>query len=44
MELDVEDFLKRADEMVENCKIENPHENTGAIFGTILGRASKRKR
>ena len=39
MQLDVEDFLKRASEMVENCKIENPHENNGAILGTILGTA-----
>ncbi len=39
MQLDVEDFLKRASEMVENCKIENPNENYGAILGTILGTA-----
>ena len=37
MDLDVEDFLKRASEMVKACKIENPHENAGAILGTILG-------
>ncbi|CAN5212448.1 hypothetical protein BH10ACI1_BH10ACI1_15740 [soil metagenome] len=37
MGLDVEDFLKRASEMVEACKIENPSENAGAILGIILG-------
>jgi transaldolase/glucose-6-phosphate isomerase len=37
MGLDVEDFLKRASEMVEACKNENPAENAGAILGTILG-------
>lgn len=37
MGLDVEDFLKRAKEMTAACKNENPHENTGAILGTILG-------
>ncbi len=37
MNLDVEDFLKRAAEMVATCKNENPAENPGAILGTILG-------
>ncbi len=37
MNLDVEDFLKRAQTMVEACRIENPQENPGAVLGTILG-------
>ena len=37
MDLDVEDFLKKADEMVSACKNENPGENAGAILGMILG-------
>jgi transaldolase / glucose-6-phosphate isomerase len=37
MSLDVEDFLKRANEMVAACKISNLTENPGAILGTILG-------
>ncbi len=37
MNLDVEDFLRRAEEMVEACRNENPHENPGAILGIILG-------
>ncbi len=37
MGLDVEEFLKRAAEMVAACKIESPTENPGAILGTILG-------
>jgi len=37
MQLDVEDFLKRANEMVAHCKNENPLENDGAILGIILG-------
>jgi transaldolase/glucose-6-phosphate isomerase len=37
MDLDVEDFLTRAQEMVEACKNENPAENAGAVLGTILG-------
>lgn len=37
MNLDVEDFLKRASEMVEACKAENPSENPGALLGMILG-------
>ena len=37
MGLDTEDFLKRAREMVEACRAENPSENAGAILGTILG-------
>ncbi len=37
MGLDVEEFLKRALEMVTACKNPNPHENDGAILGTILG-------
>lgn len=37
MNLDVEDFLNRAAEMVEACKIEEPQENPGAILGIILG-------
>ncbi len=37
MNLDVEEFLRRAQEMVEACKLENPQENPGAVLGTILG-------
>ena len=37
MDLDVEEFLKRAAEMVAACKNEIPSENAGAILGTILG-------
>jgi len=37
MNLDVEDFLRRAQEMVEACRNENPPENPGAILGNILG-------
>ena len=37
MDLDVEDFLHRANEMVAACKNENPNENPGAILGGILG-------
>ncbi len=37
MNLDIEEFLKRAQTMVEACKIENPQENAGVVLGTILG-------
>ncbi len=37
MGLDIEDFLNRASEMVEACKIEDAQENAGAILGIILG-------
>ena len=37
MNLDIEDFLKRAQTMVEVCRIEIPQENPGAVLGTILG-------
>ena len=37
MGLDVEEFLKRAAEMVSACKTDDPTENPGAILGTILG-------
>jgi transaldolase/glucose-6-phosphate isomerase len=37
MNLDVEDFLRRAQEMVEACKSNVTNENPGAILGTILG-------
>lgn len=37
MGLDVEEFLKRAEDMVAACKNENSTENPGAILGTILG-------
>lgn len=37
MNLDVEEFLLRAREMVEACRAENPRENPGAILGMILG-------
>src|SRR5690606_33966395 len=37
MGLDAEDFLRRANVMVEACKKENPSENPGALLGTILG-------
>ena len=44
MNLNVEDFLRRAAEMVTACKIENPSENPGAILGTILGICQTRGR
>ncbi|MGI9034871.1 MAG: bifunctional transaldolase/phosoglucose isomerase [Pyrinomonadaceae bacterium] len=37
MQLDIEEFLKRAMEMVRACKSHQPQENPGAILGTILG-------
>jgi transaldolase/glucose-6-phosphate isomerase len=37
MGLDVEDFLKRASEMVAACRNSDPAENAGAGLGTILG-------
>ena len=37
MNLDVEEFLKRALEMVRACQSDVPQENPGAILGTILG-------
>ena len=37
MGLDVEEFLRRAQEMVDACKSDSPNENPGAILGTILG-------
>ncbi|HLM02824.1 MAG TPA: bifunctional transaldolase/phosoglucose isomerase [Pyrinomonadaceae bacterium] len=37
MGLDCADFLKKASEMVEACRNENPGENPGATLGTILG-------
>ncbi len=37
MDLDVEEFLKRAAEMVAACKNDVPNENPGAVLGTILG-------
>ena len=37
MNLDVEDFLRRAHEMVKACRAENPAQNAGAILGIILG-------
>jgi glucose-6-phosphate isomerase len=37
MNLNVEEFLRRAQKMVEACKNENPAKNPGAILGTILG-------
>ncbi len=37
MGLDVEQFLRRANEMVEACKNAAPNENPGALLGTILG-------
>ncbi|HEX8736340.1 MAG TPA: bifunctional transaldolase/phosoglucose isomerase [Pyrinomonadaceae bacterium] len=37
MGLDIEDFLRRANEMIEACRNENPQNNPGAILGTILG-------
>lgn len=44
MQIDVENFLKRASEMVENCKNEKVEENAGAILGTILGVCYENKR
>jgi hypothetical protein len=37
MNLNVEEFLRRAQEMVDACRNENPAGNPGAILGTILG-------
>ncbi len=37
MGLDIKDFLNRAAEMAEACKIEDPRKNDGAILGIILG-------
>ncbi len=37
MGLDVEQFLKNAQEMVEACKNKNVKENPGAVLGIILG-------
>lgn len=35
--LDVEEFLRRAEEMVEACKTKNLQKNPGALLGIILG-------
>ncbi len=37
MGIDVEEFLRRTDEMIAACKNDYPAENPGAILGTILG-------
>ncbi len=37
MGLDVEQLLRRANEMVAACKITDPSDNPGALLGTILG-------
>ncbi len=37
MNLDIEQFLKNAMEMVRACRTPDPAENPGAILGTILG-------
>ena len=37
MNLDTEEFLRNAGEMVEACRTENPSENPGAVLGIILG-------
>ncbi len=44
MGLDVEDFLKRANEMVEACKNNDSAENPGAVLGIILGICNKNGR
>ncbi len=44
MGLDVEDFLKRANEMVEACRNEDAAENPGAVLGIILGVCNKNGR
>lgn len=44
MGLDMEDFLLRANEMVEVCKSSVPEENPGVILGTILGLAHEQGR
>ncbi len=44
MGLDVEEFLKNAQEMVEACKTTNPAENPGAVLGIILGVCNKNGR
>ncbi|HEX8637345.1 MAG TPA: hypothetical protein VF692_04735, partial [Pyrinomonadaceae bacterium] len=37
MNLNVEDFLRRAQEMAAACRTENPGANDGAVLGMILG-------
>jgi len=37
MGIDVEEFLRRTNEMVAACKNDDPIDNPGAILGTILG-------
>ena len=37
MNLNIEEFLQNAQEMVESCRRDNLDENPGAILGTILG-------
>lgn len=44
MQLDVEDFLKRAEVMISACKNEKPSENPGVILGAILGAAHEKGR
>lgn len=44
MNLDVENFLTNAQEMVEACRNENPAENAGAILGIILGVCNRNER
>lgn len=44
MNLDVGDFLEKAQEMVEACKSNVPNENPGALLGAILGVCHKHKK
>lgn len=44
MNLDVEEFLNRAQEIVEACKDKNPQENPGALLGIILGVCQREQR
>lgn len=44
MGLNVEQFLQRANEMVEACRNADPEENPGALLGTILGICHKNGR
>ena len=44
MGLDVEQFLRRAKEMVEACRHSDPNANPGALLGAILGTAHKHGR
>ena len=44
MQLDVEEILKNAGEMVNACKSDVPSENPGAFLGTVLGVCQRMER